>query len=135
MCPIASSVGTTQTATTAISQLDDSYTTLTNTLDSLKSATECDQNLACVTAQDTQAAAAFNTFSTELAATDVPSGADVDKAKLSLVAGTAATDYTLLSKSTSAAQYNATAAATNLQQTINSFDPDFNALMNNLQSS
>jgi hypothetical protein len=129
-----SSISNDATAADAISQLNLSYTTLTNSVDSVKSAAACDQNLTCVTQQDTKAANAFMGFSTQLAMTTVPSDADADKARLAVVSATAAQDYTRLSQSTSAAQYNAAAASTNLAQTINAFDPDFNALMNKLQS-
>lgn len=132
---IGSAVSDTQTATTAISQLNRSYTTLTNSLNTWEQATtSCNQNLACVTSQDSKAAAAFNTFSGQLANTSVPAGAAADKARLGTAAAGSAQDFVQLSKATSAAQYKSTITSTGLQNTLNGFDQDFTALIAQLQT-
>ncbi len=98
---IGSVVSSTVSTVTAISQLDRSYTTLSDSLDTWEQATaSCDKNLTCVTKQDSNAASAFNTFSGQLASTPVPAAAAADKARLSADAAAAAADFTQLSKTT-----------------------------------
>ena len=129
------SVSDTATAVTAINQLDSSYTTLTNSLNAWEQATtSCDQNLACVTKEDTKAASAFNTFSGQLANTSVPAGADAEKARLAAAAAASQQDFIQLSKTTSASQYQSTVVSTGLQKTLNGFDADFNALTAKLRT-
>jgi hypothetical protein len=132
---IGSVVSSTVSTVTAISQLDRSYTTLSDSLDTWEQATaSCDKNLPCVTKQDSNAASAFNTFSGQLASTPVPAAAAADKARLSADAATAAADFTQLSKTTTDDQYQSTIDSTGLQQTLNAFDRDFNTLIKNLRS-
>jgi hypothetical protein len=124
-----------QTATTAITQLNNSYGTLTNTMNVWESAiTHCNQSLTCVTKEDGTAAGAFNTFSSQLSGTVVPAGADADKAQLSAVSTAAGRDFTKLSQATSVAQYRSTLTSTGLQQTLDSFDSDYTAFIDELQS-
>jgi len=60
---VGSVVSSTVSTVTSISQLDRSYTTLSDSLDTWEQATaSCDKNLPCVTKQDSNAASAFNTF-------------------------------------------------------------------------
>ena len=123
------------TAAIAISQLNSSYATLTNSLTTLDQAsTSCDQNLTCLTKNDSKAASAFNTFSSQLSVTSVPSGADPVKARLAADSAAAAKDYTQLSQATSGAQYQSAVTSTGLPQTLNTFDSDYTALVNNLQT-
>jgi hypothetical protein len=125
----------TATAVTAINQLDSSYTTLTHSLDAWEQASaSCDQNLACVTKEDTKAASAFSTFSGQLANTPVPAGADAAKARLAAAAAASQQDFIQLSKTTSASQYQSTVVSTGFQQTLNGFDADFNALTAQLRT-
>jgi hypothetical protein len=122
-------------AAIAISQLNSSYATLTNSLTTLEqAATSCDQNLTCLTKNDSKAASAFNTFSSQLSDTSVPSGAASAKARLAADSAAAAKDYTQLSQTTSDAQYQSTFTSTGLQQKMNTFDSDYTALTNNLQT-
>jgi hypothetical protein len=132
---IGSAVSNSQNAVTAANQLNSSHATLTNSLNAWERATtNCNQNLPCVTKQDSKAASAFSTFSSQLANTSVPASAAADKATLSAVAAAATRDFIQLSKSTSDSQYQSTITSTGLQQTLNSFDEDFTALITNLQS-
>ena len=120
----------------AVHQLDTSYTTLSNSLGAWEQATtDCDKQLACVTRQDGTAAGAFDTFSAQLAGVSVPSGAAAGKARLSADAALAARDFTQLSKTTTDSQYQATVSSTGLQQTLDRFDQDFNALGTALDNS
>jgi hypothetical protein len=132
---IGSTVSSTENAVTAANQLNSSYTTLTNSLNTWGQATtNCKQNLACVTKEDGKAASAFDTFSSQLANTSVPASAAADKARLSAAAATSAQDFIQLSKTTSISQYQSTIAGTGLQQTLNSFDQDFTTLITRLQT-
>ena len=114
-------------------QLETSYTTLSNSVDAWhKATTSCDQNLTCVTKQDTKAAALFTTFSSQLARTSVPSASTAAKAKVAADSAAVAQDITQLSKATTVSQYQATLASTGLQQALHTFDTDFAALLNGL---
>jgi hypothetical protein len=129
------SVNDTATAVSAISRLDSSYTTLTNSLNAWDQATtNCDQNLTCVTREDSKAASAFNTFSGQLANTSVPAGADAEKARLAAAAAASQRDFVQLGKATSVSQYQSTVVSTGFQQTLNGFDSDFNALTAKLRT-
>jgi hypothetical protein len=131
----AGAANDTQTATTAITQLDHSYGTLTNSLTAWESATtSCNQNLTCVTKEDGKAASAFNMFSGQLSATAVPSGAEAEKTTLSAVSASAAQDFTRLSQATTVSQYQSTISSTGLQSTLDSFDSDYTALINKLRT-
>jgi hypothetical protein len=136
--PSPRGVGTlndTQTATTAISQLNSSYSTLTSSLTAWDQATtNCNQNLTCVTKEDSKAADAFSTFSDQLANTSVPAGAVADEARLAAAATASQQDFIRLSKTTTASQYQSTRVSTGLQQTLDGFDSDFNALTAKLQT-
>jgi hypothetical protein len=130
-----SSATNNNTAANATDQLNTSYNTLTGTLTTWEQATtSCNQNLTCVTKEDTTAASAFNAFSSQLSATAVPSGSDAAKAKLAAVSASAAQDFTRLSQSTSTTQYQSIISSTGLQATLNAFDSDYTALMSNLQT-
>jgi Domain of unknown function (DUF4389) len=132
---IGSTVSKVTSAATAINQLNSSYTTLTGKLDALdQSVQKCDQNLTCVTLQDGQAAAAFDTFSSQLANTSVPAEAAPAKARLAADAAAVAQDYTRFSKATSASQYQSVFASSNLRQALTDFDQDFNALTGKVQA-
>ena len=132
---IGSTVSSTESAVTAANQLNSSYTTLTNSLNTWEQAsTNCKGNLACVTKEDGKAASAFDTFSSQLANTSVPASAAADKARLSAAAATSAQDFIQLSKTTSTSQYQSTIASTGLQQTLTGFDQDFTTLITRLQA-
>jgi hypothetical protein len=123
------------TAVSAINQLNGSYSTLTSSLTAgEQAATSCNQNLTCVTKQDSKAASAFQRFSSQLASTPVPAGAAADKARLSSDSAALAQGYTELSKATSTAQYQSTFASIGLQQRLNGFGQDFTALGGLLQT-
>jgi hypothetical protein len=131
----AKSANSNDTAANATTQLNNSYTALTTSLTAWEQATTaCDQNLTCVTKEDSTAASAFKTFSSQLSATAVPSGAAADKATLTAAAASAAQDFTRLSQATSNSQYQSVISSTGLESTLNSVDSDYTALVNNLQT-
>jgi hypothetical protein len=130
---VVSSASNAVTATTAINQLNNDNITLSNSLTAEQQVqSSCDQNLTCVTKQDSKAATAFSVFSSQLEDTPVPSGAN--EARLSADAAMAARDYSLLSKATTVAQYQSTFNSVGLQQTLDGFDQDFTALINQLRT-
>jgi Domain of unknown function (DUF4389) len=125
----ASRSNTVNTANNAIDQLNGSYGTLTSNLNKWQGAVKaCDTNLTCVTKADGTAAGYFATFASQLQATPMPSGATAAASKLHTDATQAAQDFTQLSKATSVSGYQSTFASTGLQQTLDRFDQDFNAL-------
>jgi Domain of unknown function (DUF4389) len=131
----ARSANNNNTASNAMIQLSNSYTALTTSLTTWEQATTaCDQNLTCVTKEDSTAASAFEAFSSQLSATAVPSGAEADKARLTAVSASAAQDFTRLSQATSNSQYQSVISSTGLESTLNSVDSDYTALVNNLQT-
>lgn len=131
----AKSANSNDTAANATTQLNNSYTALTTSLTAWEQATTaCDQNLTCVTKEDSTAASAFKTFSSQLSATAVPSGAAADKARLTAASASAAQDFTRLSQATSNSQYQSVISSTGLESTLNSVDSDYTALVNNLQT-
>ena len=130
-----SSVSANGTAVTAITQLNSSYTTLSDAVTAgAQAQSDCNQNLTCITKQDGKDASAFEAFSSQLADTPVPAGAEADKARLSATAAAVAQDYTQLSAATTAAQYESTLGRVGLQQAVNRFDQDYNALISQLET-
>jgi hypothetical protein len=131
----AGSANNNNTASNATIQLSNSYAALTTSLTTWEQATTaCDQNLTCVTKEDSTAASAFKAFSSQLSATAVPSGAEADKARLTAVSASAGQDFTRLSQATSNSQYQSIISSTSLESTLNSVDSDYTALVNNLQT-
>lgn len=127
---------TVNTANNAIDQLNSSYSTLTSNLDNWQAAVKaCDTNLTCVTKADGKAAAYFSTFASQLQATPMPPVATAAASRLHSDATQAAQDFTQLSKATSVSAYQSTFASTGLQQTLDTFDQDFNALGTALENS
>jgi hypothetical protein len=123
------------TANHAIDQLNHSYDTLAGNLNKWQATVKaCGTNFTCVTKADGNAAAYFSTFASQLQATPMPSGAAAAASKLHSDATQAAQDFTQLSKATSVSQYQSTVASTGLQQTLDSFDQDFNALGTTLEN-
>jgi hypothetical protein len=127
---------TVNTANHAIDQLNSSYTALTSNLKKWEGAVKaCGTNLTCVTKADGTAATYFSTFASQLQATPMPSGAAAAASKLHTDATQAAQDFTQLSKATSVSGYQSTFVGTGLQQTLDQFDQDFNALGTTLENS
>ena len=117
------------TANQAIDQMNSSYAALTSNLSKWQATVKaCDTNLTCVTKADGTAAAYFSTFASQLQATRMPSGAVAAAGKLHTDATQAAQDFTQLSNATTVSGYQRTFASIGLQQTLNLFDQDFNAL-------
>jgi hypothetical protein len=121
---------------TAVDQLSTHYTTLSNGILAWdKATTSCNHQLTCVTQQDGKAANLYATFASQLASISVPAGSDAAKAKLAADTAAAAQDLTQLSKVTSPSQYVATTNSTGVQKTLDSIDPDYQALVQSVSSS
>ena len=120
---------TVNAANNAINQLNNSYGTLSSNLTKWQATVKaCDTNFTCVTKADGNAAGYFSTFASQLQATPMPSGAAAAASKLHSDATLAAQDFTQLSKAATVSQYRKAVASTGLQQTLDTFDQDFNAL-------
>jgi hypothetical protein len=132
---LSTSVNDPATAITAISQLNSSYSTLTDRMDGIsQAASSCGQSLACVHQQDQKASTASIGFSGEVADIPMPDGAAAAKAKLSAAASLLAQDYRQLSEASSIDQYQSTFNKIGLQQAINGLNQDMTALVKNLRS-
>jgi len=117
------------TANHAIDQMNSSYAALTSNLSKQQATIKaCGTNFTCVTKADGTAAAYFSTFASQLQATRMPSRAVAAASKLHTDAIQAAQDFTQLSKAITVSGYQRTFASIGLQQTLNLFDHDFNAL-------
>jgi hypothetical protein len=124
------------TTNNAINELNSSYDTLTGKMNQWQAAvTACDQNLTCVTKADGNAAGYFTAFGSSVRATPVLSGATAAASQVYSDANQVAREYTELSQATSVAEYQATFNHIGLQQTLNRFDTDFNALGTALNNS
>lgn len=129
------SVNNAETADNAIGSMNSSYSTLLSKLSQWESATAaCNKKLTCVTGADNTAASDFSKFASQLQATAMPSDATAAANQLYSDATKAAQDFTQLSQSTTAEQYQSTFTSTGLQQTLNQFDQDFSSLMSKLNS-
>ena len=125
----AISTSSTVSTITGLVQLNSSYETLAGKLTTWQTATaNCGQNLSCMTTQDATLAAAFNSFSGQLASISVPSGAAADKAKLSADTTLLVQDFTKLSQSTSPDEYNSTLSSIGLPQALGDWSTDVTAL-------
>jgi len=124
------------TANNAIDELNSSYNTLTGQMNQWQAAvTACDQNLTCVTKTDGNAAGYFTAFANSIRATPMPSGATTAASQAYADATQVAREYTELGQATSVAEYQATFNRIGLQQTLNHFDQDVNALGTALNNS
>ena len=122
-------------ASNAIASLNTSYGTLNSQLTAWQKASQaCDQNLPCVTSQDAKAATEFSSFASRLQATALPASAMSAGARVDADATTMAQDFTTLSKTTTASQYQSTFTSTGLARTSSEFNTDFSALSKELLS-
>ena len=124
------------TANNAINSVNSSYGTLTNKMNRWHyTVSACDQNLTCVTKADANAATYFSAFASELRATAMPSGATAAANQVYSDATRVAQDYAQLSQAANVATYQDTFTRLGLQQGLNRFDQDFNALGTALDNS
>ena len=122
-------------ASNAIAALNTSYGTLNSQLTAWQNAVQaCDKNLTCVTRQDAKAATYFSAFASRLQAIALPASAASAGARLDADATTMAQDFTTLSKTTTASQYQSTITSTGLLQTSTEFNTDYSALGQELSS-
>ncbi len=121
-------------AGSAADKLDNDYSALADHLSAWESATkDCNENLTCVTKQDSNAAGIFSTFSKQLAATPVPAAQQAEKAKLAADTTAATNAFTALNHTTTASQYQSTVSSTHLQQNLDNFDADYSKLIDSLR--
>jgi hypothetical protein len=124
------------TANNAIDTVNSSYNTLTTQMNQWHyTVSACDQNLTCVTKADADAATYFSDFASELRATAMPSGATAAANQVYSDATRVAHDYAQLSQAADVATYQDTFNRLGLQQGLNRFDSDFNALGTALDNS
>jgi hypothetical protein len=117
--------GTTQSPDNRIKAAN---TTLTTELSGYQTTVRSCTVLSCVTTADTQAATDFSNFAATLHSISMPANAVGPANQLYSDATTIARDLTKLSQVTSSAQYQSTVASTGLDQELNQFDTDENAL-------
>ena len=124
------------TANNAINTVNSSYGTLTTKMNQWHyTVSACDQNLTCVTKADANAATYFSAFASELRATPMPSGAAAAANQVYSDATRVAQNYAQLSQAANVAAYQDTFNRLGLQQSLNRFDQDFNALGTALDNS
>jgi preprotein translocase subunit SecG len=124
------------TANNAINTVDSSYGTLMTKMNQWHyTVSACDQNLTCVTKADANAATYFSAFASELRATPMPSGATAAANQVFADATRVTVEYAQLSHAVNVANYQDTFNGIGLQQSLNRFDQDFNALGTALDNS
>jgi hypothetical protein len=135
---IGGTIGTVENAATsamAVNQLNTATSTLSDSLNTWKTATAaCDGNLTCVTQQDGKAASAFSSWSNQVADIPLPADAITQQATANAVARGITQDFTQLSQATTAAQYQSTFNQVNLQQALSNWETDVDALLATLQN-
>lgn len=137
----ATSGGVSHVADSAVSSiLQQEYRTLHSATSQYESQTESCASapapLACVTSADASVADAFADFSIQVS--DLPvlgSAAERDQAQLIQVANQAHGIFTVLSKSTSAQDYQQLLAGSGLQKALDTFDADYDRLQQALGGS
>ena len=123
-------------ANNAIGTVNSSYTTLETNMNRWRyTVSACDQNLTCVTKADAGAATYFSAFASELNATPMPSSATAAANQVYSDATRVAQEYAQLSQAVNVATYQNTFNSVGLQQTLDRFDQDFNALGTALDNS
>jgi hypothetical protein len=128
-------LGRSISAITARIQLNSAVDTLSDRVSAYQhAAADCDQNQACISNQAAVAASSFNAFSVQLAGISVPAGASAAKDRASADATAVAADFTQLSRATTGAQYDAIHASSGLQQALDAWEQDVNALEAQLNS-
>ena len=116
--------------------MNSSYGTLTTKMNQWHyTVSACDQNLTCVTKADANAATYFSAFASQLRATPMPSGAAAAANQVYSDATRVAQNYAQLSQAANVATYQDTFNRLGLQQSLNRFDQDFNALGTALDNS
>jgi hypothetical protein len=123
-------------ANNAIGAVNSSYTTLQTRMNQWHyTVSACDQNLTCVTRADANAATDFSAFASELNAVPMPSGATAAANRVYSDAMRVAQEYAQLSQAANVATYQDTFNRLGLQQSLDRFDQDFNALGTALDNS
>jgi hypothetical protein len=118
------------TRNNAISQVQAAYSVLSRTLSSFQAkSADCHSDIGCVTALDRQASQAFDTFGTSVRGTAMPNEATTSAADQLASASSQAGQLLLrLGRVTSAAQYEAILASTNVRQILDQVDVDYQDL-------
>jgi hypothetical protein len=113
---------------TARIQLNSALNTLSDETTAYQHAADGCQNQACISKQAAVAASDFNAFSEQLATISVPAGASAAKDRVGADTAAIASDFTRLSGATTGTQYDAIHASSGLQQTLDAWEQDINAL-------
>jgi hypothetical protein len=120
-------------ASSAIAELSASHATLNSQLIAWQNGTEaCDKNPTCVTGEDATAASDFSAFASRLQDIPLPASAVPAGARLYADATKMAQDFTALSLTVGASQYQSTYASTGFVRTLTQFNTDYSALGNEL---
>jgi hypothetical protein len=120
---------------TPVDRMNAANATLNTQLTNWESTVQSCSDISCVNTADAQAATDFADFASTLQGTSMPAPAVAPANQLYSDATTIARDLTKLSRVTSAAQYQSTVTSTGIQQALNQFDNDENALGNALNGS
>jgi Domain of unknown function (DUF4389) len=121
--------GNTVNRAVADQTVTDDYNKLGTVITSFQTKTEnCQQNISCVTALDTQVAKAFQTFGHGLAGAGVPSDFSADVASLTADNTKVAGDFNQLATAQSAGQYTSIATGLNLQGDLTAWQSAFDKL-------
>ena len=128
-------IGDTVRASVDLGDVTTSHAALNRTISAWETATaNCNKKLTCVTKQDGKAAGAFGLFADQIGNPFVPAAAAADQSRLFRDARTLEQDFTSLGNARTVAEYRATFASTGLQEQLNAFDTDYQALVDNLRS-
>ncbi len=119
----------------ALISLGSAHATLASELKTFETSSKtCGNSLSCVTRLDSNVSADFTSFYHQLSGTEVPVGALSDQITLEETSFTAAADFTELSHATSVTEYNAIFSSTGMSKTLTSFDTQYSALINKLDT-
>jgi len=125
-------LGDTVRASVDLSQVSEAHATLDRTMSAWEAATaNCEHKFTCVTKQDGKAARAFGRFADRAGDPLVPSAAATDQNRLIAAARTLEREFTSLGNAKTVTEYQVT--FTGLQQELNAFNADYQALVGKLR--
>jgi hypothetical protein len=121
----------------ALSQSETAFTPLNNAVGTANSSMQsCGQSVSCVTKVDASLVSSFNTFATGIAAIAMPAGApSTDGQAVVTDARTLASDFSQLSKATTASQYTSLESSTGIQAVLDKLGQDYDKLGSSLGAS
>jgi hypothetical protein len=121
----------------ALSQSETAFNPLNNAVGTANSSMQsCGQSVSCVTKVDASLVSSFNTFATGIAAIAMPAGAPSTDAQTVVTdAHTLASDFSQLSKATTASQYSSLEQSTGIQAALDKLGQDYDKLGSSLGAS